>query len=250
MPKLSQLKSAKFMTETRLSRADIRHYKRPEIAPVATFKRYPSAPRVELPRNWELKEARLSPLLQHRRSRRTFSQDPLPLQSLAYMLWAGQGITASAGSHRLRTSPSAGALYPIETYVSAQNVDQLPVGIYHFNVTEFELEQLAPGNQGDELALACLNQQFLAQAAAVIVWTAVYRRNFCKYGDRGLRYIFADVGHICQNVLLAAEATGNNACPVAAFFDNEMNQLLAVDGREESVVYLAGVGARPEKAKS
>ena len=234
------------MAETALSRQGIRHYKRPEISPVATFKNYPAAPRVVLPRNWTLKEARLSPLLQNRRSRRSFSTEPLSLKSLAYMLWAGQGITASAGNHRLRTSPSAGALYPIETYISAREIDELPAGIYHFNVAEFELELLVPGSHADELALACLNQQFLAQAAAVFIWTAVYRRNACKYGDRGLRYVFRDVGHICQNVLLAAEATGSNCCPVAAFFDDELNQLIGVDGKEESAIYLAGVGARPE----
>jgi len=249
VPKLQQLKSLQFMAETQLSRKDIRHYKRPEIVPVATFKNYPSAPRVPLPRNWALKEARISPILQNRRSRRSFSQKPLTLQSLAYMLWAGQGITATAGNHRLRTSPSAGALYPIETYISAQNIDELPAGIYHFNVAEFELELLVPGSQADEIALACLNQQFLASAAAIFIWTTVYRRNVCKYGDRGLRYIFTEVGHLCQNVLLAAEATGNNACPVAAFFDNELNQLIEVDGKEESVIYLAGVGARSEKLK-
>jgi len=237
------------MAETELSRKDIRQYKRPEIAPVATFKRYPDAPRVVLPRNWMLKEARLSPLLQKRRSRRTFIQEPLSLQDLAYMLWAGQGITASAGNHRLRTAPSAGALYPIETYISAQNVEELPAGLYHFNAAEFELELITPGDQAEELALACLNQQFLAKAAVVFIWTAVYRRNGCKYGDRGLRYIFMDVGHICQNVLLAAEATGSNGCPVAAFFDDELNQLVGVDGKEESAVYLAGVGVQATAGK-
>lgn len=237
------------MSDTQLSRRDIRHHKRPEISTVATFKRYPNAPRVPLPREWPLKEARISPLLQNRRSRRKFSQKPLSLQSLAYMLWAGQGVTATAGNHLLRTSPSAGALYPVETYISVHNVDELPAGLYHFNVGEFGLELLRPGSQADDLVLACLNQQFLAETAAVFIWTAVYRRNACKYGDRGLRYVFMDAGHICQNVLLAAEATGSHGCPVAAFFDDELNQLIGLDVHEESAIYLAGVGAAVKNAK-
>lgn len=242
MPTLQQLKAMQYMEAASLHRREIPHYKRPEIAAAPPLKRYSSAPRIPLPKNWQLKEARLSPLLQHRRSRRTFGKAPLALHSLAYMLWAGQGITASAGKHLLRTAPSAGALYPIETYVSAQNVEELPPGLYHLNVTDFELELILPGSQGDDVAFACLNQQFLADAAAVFIWTAIFRRNASKYGERGLRYVFMDVGHICQNVLLAAEATGSSGCPVAAFFDDELHHLLGVDGQEERAVYLAGVG--------
>jgi len=53
-----------------------------------------------------------------------------------------------------------------------------------------------------------------------------------------------DAGHICQNMLLAAEALELGACPVAAFYDDECNKLLGLDGEEESVVYLAGVGTK------
>jgi len=70
------------------------------------------------------------------------------------------------------------------------------------------------------------------------------RRNFAKYGHRGLRYVLMDAGHICQNMLLAAEALNLGACPVAAFYDDELNRLLNLDGEEESVVYLASVGSK------
>jgi SagB-type dehydrogenase family enzyme len=243
--KLLQLKSLDYMRDTRLSRQQIRHHTRPAIEPAPLFKQYRTAPRVSLPRDWPLAEARLSPLLQHRRSRRTFARDPLPLDALAYMLWAAQGITALAGNHPLRTAPSAGALYPVETYVSIQNVADLPPGLYHFNVADFELELMRSGSQADDLATACLNQGFLTRAAAVLIWTAVYRRNASKYGERGLRYVLLDAGHICQNTLLAAEATGACGCPVAAFFDEELNKLLGLDGVEESAIYLAGVGLKP-----
>jgi SagB-type dehydrogenase family enzyme len=53
-----------------------------------------------------------------------------------------------------------------------------------------------------------------------------------------------DGGHICQNMLLAAEALDLAACPVAAFYDDEMNRLLNLDGEEESVIYLASVGSK------
>ncbi len=92
------------------------------------------------------------------------------------------------------------------------------------------------------LPAAAIHQEFLARAAAVFCWSAVFRRNMSKYGDRGMRYICMDAGHICQNLLLAATALGRPACPVAAFFDDELNAILGVDGEEEGALYLAAVG--------
>jgi SagB-type dehydrogenase family enzyme len=66
-----------------------------------------------------------------------------------------------------------------------------------------------------------------------------------KYRERAIRYLFLDAGHICQNLMLAATALGLGSCPVGAFFDNEVEQLLQVDGEEEAVLYLAAVGALP-----
>jgi len=94
------------------------------------------------------------------------------------------------------------------------------------------------------LVAASLGQGMIRNSAAVFVWTAVLRRTMSKYGHRGLRYIFLDAGHICQNLLLAAEALGLGACPVAAFFDRELNSLLGVDGEEESAIYMAVVGRK------
>ena len=65
-----------------------------------------------------------------------------------------------------------------------------------------------------------------------------------KYGARGLRYIFLDAGHICQNLLLAAEALELGACPVAAFFDEELNEMLGLDGIEETAIYMAAIGRK------
>lgn len=245
MPKFHLLESMQYLWSTMLSRRKIRDYKRPEIDPGDTFKTYPDAETVPLPNDWTLKEARITPLLQQRRSRRQFGEKSIALTDLAFMLWATQGVTAKAGKHLLRTSPSAGALYPIETYVVVNDVDDIAPGLYHFNVEKFSLELLQFGNFGEEIAIASLNQQFLSQAGVVFLWSSVFRRNATKYGERGLRYTFMDAAHICQNLLLAAEATGSNACPVAAFFDEELNDLLELDGEEESVIYLAGVGTQP-----
>jgi SagB-type dehydrogenase family enzyme len=94
---------------------------------------------------------------------------------------------------------------------------------------------------GKFLSDLALGQAFLASASIVFIWSAVLARTISKYGSRGLRYIFMDVAHICQNVLLASEALGLKACPVGAFLDEEVNKFLELE-EGESVIYMATVG--------
>jgi SagB-type dehydrogenase family enzyme len=246
MPELSDCTGYKYIRETAYNRETIKGITRPAIAQVDTFKKYPDAEKIKLPTDWRLKEARITPLLQKRRSLRKYEMEPVSMEELAFMLWASQGITAKSGSYSFRTAPSGGALYPIETYFSANLVEDLNPGLYHFDVENFSLDRLSETDSAEAVANACLNQKFMAQAAVSFLWSAVIRRSMSKYGNRGMRYILLDAGHVCQNLIVAAEATGSGACPVAAFYDDEVNELLGLDPKEETVLYAASVGKRPQ----
>jgi SagB-type dehydrogenase family enzyme len=73
----------------------------------------------------------------------------------------------------------------------------------------------------------------------------VAERMTWRYGQRGYRYMHLDVGHVCQNLYLAAEAIEGGVCAIAAFSDEDMNHLLGLDGEEQFVIYLATMGKRP-----
>jgi SagB-type dehydrogenase family enzyme len=146
------------------------------------------------------------------------------------------------GEYALRTAPSAGALYPVETYLSVQAVEGVESGIYHYGVQSHELELLRKGDFREAVALAALDQGFLAEAAAVFAWTAVFARSKWKYKERAFRYVYLDAGQIAQNLALAAVALGLGSCQVAALYDDEVNAVLGVDGKEESILYMTAVG--------
>ncbi|MDR3088231.1 MAG: SagB/ThcOx family dehydrogenase [Desulfobulbaceae bacterium] len=245
MPEFADLPATQYLRGSRHERASVGSWKKPNIVGAPVFKSYPDAPSIALPTVWSPTEERIQPFLQQRRSIRKFSDQPLPFAALAFMLWAAQGVTGRAGEYLFRAAPSAGALYPVETYCAIERVAGVPPGLYHFSVRNFQLERVRYGAFGEHIALACLGQQFMRQAAVNFIWTAVLRRNFQKYGNRGLRYIFLDAGHICQNLLLAAGAVRGGGCPVAAFFDDEINEIVGIDGCEESALYLASVGLKP-----
>ncbi len=241
MPELKTSLGYRYLQETKFDRETIMSRPRPRVGPTAQFKVYDQAPQVQLPGPQGL-EIPLAGTLQARRSRRRFAPVPISFEQAASLLWAAQGVTATAGRLKLRTSPSAGGLYPVETYVVIQNVEQVPAGLYHLNVRDWSLEELRQGDFSNRVAQAGLGQGFMAQAGLNVVWSSVLRRNMVKYGHRGLRYVLLDAGHVCQNLLLAAEALGLGACAVGAFFDDEFNSLFDLDGQEESVVYSASVG--------
>lgn len=244
MPELLQSLGCQYLQVTKFDRSSLGEQERPRIDAAATFKRYPEVEKTILPRQWPERQDSLWELLQHRRSERRYGEAPLSRTDLAMLLWACQGITAQSGNYFLRSAPSAGALYPVETYVAVQRSEEVSPGLFHFDPTEFVLDRLGSEPPGVQVAHAALDQRFLAEASAVFIWSAVFRRNMAKYGHRGLRYILLDAGHICENLLLAAQALGLAACPVAAFYDDELNRLLGLDGEEESVLYLAAVGGR------
>ncbi|MBI5015883.1 MAG: SagB/ThcOx family dehydrogenase [Deltaproteobacteria bacterium] len=208
-----------------------------------SHKAYPDAPRRPLPRPAPA-PANLWSSLDNRRSRRDFTGEAIPLSTLAALLWACQGVTGRHGPTLLRTAPSAGALYPFETYLSLQAVEGESPCLAHLHLPSFSLEILREDARGTAIAQAALGQGFLAQASAVLLWTAVYPRAAWKYGDRALRYLGLDLGHVAQNLCLAAEALGLGCCPVAAFLDDEVNAILDVDGNQEFAYYLAAIGRR------
>jgi len=206
------------------------------------YKAYPDAPRIALPEPERAGGMPIWEAVGGRRSSRDFRGSLLSAADLSQLLWASQGVTKVMGEYALRSAPSAGALYPIETYLSVQTVEGIGPGIYHYGVREHELELLRSGDFREAVAEAALDQGFLAEAAVVFSWTAVFARSKWKYKERAYRYVYLDAGHIAQNVAIAAVALGLGSCQIAALYDDEVNAVLGVDGKEESVVYMTAVG--------
>jgi SagB-type dehydrogenase family enzyme len=181
-------------------------------------------------------------VIAQRRSVREFSHQPITFSELSQLIWATQGITSRAWGFEFRATPSAGALYPIETYIVVNRVEEISPGIYHYNMKEAKLSLLKEGDFGSDLCQAGLAQEMLEEAACVFIWTAIVERSKWKYRERAYRYIYMDVGHIGQNLYLAATALNLGCCTVGAFFDEEVDRLLGVDGKEEISIYLGAVG--------
>jgi SagB-type dehydrogenase family enzyme len=207
-----------------------------------TYKRYPGAAVVDLPPPALPQRFSLWEAMKTRRSVREFVGKPISPEQLSNLLWSAQGITARLQGYGLRTAPSAGALYPLELYLSVHHVSAIEPGLYHYAVEPHQLEQLAQGDVRLKVARAALDQEVAYDANAVFIWTAVFERSKWKYKQRAYRYVYLDAGHSAQNIALAAVALGLGSCQIAAIYDDEANELLGVDGISESTIYMTAVG--------
>jgi SagB-type dehydrogenase family enzyme len=206
----------------------------------ARYKTYADAERMALPDPHGYRGLSLEEAIEQRRSRREYTATPLTLAELSTLLYAASAITAPAQG--LRAAPSAGALYPIETYVVVHNVTGLEPGLYHYAVAEHTLERLQAGDLRAKIVMAGIGQEMLGQAQVCFVLSAIFQRTRWKYRERAYRYVLLEAGHIGQNLYLAATSLGLGACAVGAFLDDPLNDLLGVEGEEEAALYLIVVG--------
>lgn len=172
-----------------------------------------------------------------RRSIRRFAAKSLSVEQIGQLLWSAQGITDTKSG--LRSAPSAGALYPLETYVV------LPAGIYRYDPARHELKRIVEGDRRLELQKASLDQDAVGSAPAVFVFTAVFERTSVKYRRRADLYVPLEVGHAAQNLLLQATAQGLAGVPVGAFEERRVAEVVRLS-KSERALYLVPVGYTAE----
>lgn len=180
----------------------------------------------------------LEEVLLGRRSTRVFTDpEPLGMEEALQVLWAAQGVTRS----RLRTAPSAGALYPMQIYLVAGRIHSLPPGIYRYLPSSNSIELTASGSFLDTLAKASLEQMWMADAQAMVVIAADFDVVTDVYGSRGVRYVYMEAGHVSQNIYLQCVSLGLGTTAVGAFNDESVAEILRLSHNEEPL-YLMPLG--------
>jgi SagB-type dehydrogenase family enzyme len=196
--------------------------------------------------------------LTERHSVRQFAEESVTLKEMGQLLWAAQGVTRpqeERPSHwppewqwmgGRRTAPSAGALYPLEVYLVAGNVEGIDAGLYRYVPLEHALEPVSTGDMREALTEVSLRQAAIAGAPAVLVVAAVYQRVAVKYEERGTRYARIEVGAVAQSVYLQAGALDLGTVLIGAFRDAEVKDVLGLPADHEPLAIMP-VGKRTEE---
>ena len=205
----------------------------------ARFRPMPSRP----PRNGSLEKA-----LRDRRTTREFLEKSIPWRRFTEIIGGTFGMTGSLdagilGKLLAKTSPSAGARHPIESYVLAWNISGLEPGLYHYSVRRGGLELLRAGDFRKGAVRAASGQEWVAKAAFLCVLTVLVNRVFWKYSSSdAYRLFFLDAGHIAQTFCLLATAAGLGAFTTAAIQETFLERFLGINGIDEFPIYLCGAG--------
>ena len=180
-----------------------------------------------------------------RKSHREYTEEPLSLEELSYLLWATQGVKDIRGDNYATVRPvaSTGARHPFETYLAIQNVKGLKSGVYRYLALEHKLLFLwEEKNILEKITSGTLDQKFAGTAAVNFIWSCLPYRGEWRYDKLAHKVMLIDAGHVCHGLYIACESLGLGTCAIAAYDQNLMDDLVKVDGKDEFVVYMASVG--------
>lgn len=154
-----------------------------------------------------------------------------------------------------KNHPSGGGLHPLEAYLLVRRAAELPVGLYHYNAGLHALDCLRelPAQEADAFARTFVaGQDYFADAPVQLVIAARFARSFWKYRHHPKihRAILLEVGHLSQNLYLAATALGLGAYITAAINEVEIEQAFALDPLVEGVLAICGFGSRAQHRRT
>ena len=158
-------------------------------------------------------------------------------QTLASLLLLTSAPTARSsfaeGEVWYRSNASAGALHPLEFYLSFPGADDLPAGIYHYDLLKPGLNRLRHDPALEIFAKACGACKEGDCSSLTLIISGIFFRSAWKYRARAYRYLLLDAGHALENLSLALQALGADFDVVLDFDDSAINQSLGFDDRRE-----------------
>ncbi|MEL6344310.1 MAG: SagB/ThcOx family dehydrogenase [Myxococcota bacterium] len=161
-------------------------------------------PTVSLPSPAETADERFVDVLFQRRSTRTWSMAPVPLDALGAMLH--QSMRVHEGGRR--TIPSGGGRYPLELYLIVRRCEGLSPGMYHYRSDEHAVVRLPV--EAERLAASTWS----GDAPMILIITARAGRTAQKYEAIAYSLILKEVGGLIQTLYLTATANRLAVCAI------------------------------------
>ena len=192
------------------------------------------------PEKFNIGDMPIKDVIEKRRSRRKYTDEYLTKEELSYLLWATQGVK---DNKNLRNVPSAGARHPFETYLHIKRVKGIKSGLYRYLPLEHKLLFLKENTDlNNKIYKACSEQKFVKESAITFLWSVIPYRTEWRYSDFSHKVIAIDAGHVGQNLYLASESIGAGTCAIGAYYQDDVDEILELDGEEEFTIYIATVG--------
>ena len=183
----------------------------------------------------------LDRLNKKRKSTRTFTERILSFQEISSFMQLFYTLTGcetvdfkgtTITRHR-RNIASGGALYPTEIHLVNHRNEELPLGVYRYNVIDFKLEQIQAFDTQEKkegFYTAIMHSSTGAidydHATAFLVFSSILNKHSFKYKDFGVVLSLLELGEFVHAAYLAAAALDIGCCSFGGFLNNQMHQLL------------------------
>jgi SagB-type dehydrogenase family enzyme len=180
------------------------------------------------------------------------------LRRIGHFLWYVYGLTQfsqsvfslDAAEHSevmqsyRRFAPSGGALYPNELYIYLK-IEDLPNGVYHYDVAHHRLVLLREGNFDSYIARALGNRCDISACFGTVFVSTMFWKNFFKYNNFAYRLQGLDAGVLMGQLLEVSKVFGFETGVYFQFLDRAMNHLLGLSEKEESVYSVIPLSVEP-----
>lgn len=202
---------------------------------------------IELPKNFKdlSIHSDFLEIINTRHSSRVYTQEPMSLLELSYILWTCQGVKQLRGKHyaTLRTVPSGGARHGFELYFVCQNVEGLQLGTYHYLPMEHRIEFLNPIDKvSDVLSASVCGQLWALKANVIFYFSYIPYRTEWRYGNLAHRIALVDLGHVGENIYLASTSIDLGTCGIGACATTICDEMFELGGENEFIIYSQTVG--------
>ncbi len=135
----------------------------------------------------------------------------------------------------------AGNLWPISTGLLIANSEGYDSGFYLLDRQSRKLALIREGNFQRDMARICLDQAWLANAAAQVLFLSNLEALDNTLGPRGYRHAMLEAGRSGQLLYLIATSLGLGCCGIGAFYDEEAARLLGLN-QSSRLLYLVALG--------
>lgn len=183
----------------------------------------------------------------------------LDLHKIGHFLWYVYGLTQFSQSvfnldptqkttelmqSNRRFAPSGGALYPSELYVYLK-IEDLPIGVYHYDVAHHRLVLLREGNYDSYIARGLGNRCEISACFGTVFISTMFWKNFFKYNNFAYRLQGLDAGVLIGQLLEVSKRFNFESGVYFQFLDRAMNHLLGLSEQEESVYAVIPLSVEP-----
>lgn len=189
-------------------------------------------------------------------SRRQYSDEPMSLFDLSFLLWCTQGVKKVIGGYRKYLKDGSGRNYlrPVavagnsyETYLSITNVEGLQNGIWRYLPLSHQIVFLKNVEDlkdriSDTFTNPSQNQSYTAKAPVVFFWACTPYKGEWVCGAASHKNMLLELGYISHQLYLASEALGCGCCAIGGYYQEKADELIGVDGLDEFTVLCSSVG--------